>query len=172
MRHKRTAIAAIVLSAAGLVSIITEEGYTEQAMVPTKNDRPTNGFGGTFNADGTPVKMGDRIKPVEAIQRSVIHIAKDEHQLKQCVTGSLYQKEYDILVDFAYQYGTQATCASSIVRLINVGDYVAACNAYTRFKFSGGYDCSTLINGQPNKRCWGVWTRNLERKNRCLEAQA
>ena len=49
--------------------------------------------------------------------------------------------------------------------------YVDACNAYTRYKFSGGYDCSTTINGQPNKRCWGVWKRSLERRDRCLAAQ-
>lgn len=172
MIARRSAIAALTLSAAGLIAIIADEGYTERAVVPTKNDRPTNGFGGTFNEDGSPVKLGDTIKPVPALKRSLAHISKDEARLKQCVTGALTQGEYDVLVDFAYQYGTAATCSSSVVRFANAGRYADACHAYTRFKYSGGYDCSTLINGQPNKRCWGVWTRNLARRDKCLEAGA
>lgn len=170
MRHPRSAVAALSLSAAALVAIITSESYTDVAVVPTKNDRPTVGFGSTFREDGTPVRIGDTIKPVRAVQRTMAHINKDETALKRCVTGPMSQVEYDLVVDFSYQYGTVATCNSSMVLFTNAGDYVAACNAYTRYKFSGGYDCSTLINGKPNKRCWGVWTRNLERRDKCLEA--
>ncbi len=168
--RRRSAIAALSLSAAGLVAIITEESYTERAVVPTKNDRPTVGFGSTFREDGSPVQLGDTIKPVQAVKRSVAHIAKDEAGLKRCVTGPMTQGEYDVLVDFTYQYGVATTCASSMVRFINQGLYRNACEAYTLYKRSGGYDCSTLINGQPNKRCWGVWARNLERRDRCLAA--
>jgi GH24 family phage-related lysozyme (muramidase) len=170
MRHRNT-IGAVTLSAAALVAILTSEHYTDRAVIPTKNDRPTVGFGSTFRDDGSPVKLGDTIQPVEAVQRSFKHIAKDEAHLKRCVTGKLSQTEYDVLVDFAYQYGTEATCRSSMVRNINAGRYVESCNAYPLYKFSGGYDCSTLVNGKPNKRCWGVWLRNLERRDRCLSAQ-
>lgn len=168
--RRRSAIAVLSLSAVGLISIIAEEGYTERAVVPTKNDRPTVGFGSTFREDGSPVQLGDTIKPVPALKRSVAHIAKDEAGLKRCVTGPMTQGEYDVLVDFTYQYGVATTCASAMVRHTNAGRYTAACYAYTLYKRSGGYDCSTLINGQPNKRCWGVWTRNLERRDRCLKA--
>lgn len=168
--RKRSAIAAIVLSAAGLVSIIGEEGFTEKAVIPTKNDRPTVGFGSTYKEDGSPVQMGDTITPVQAIKRSLAHIAKDERGLKRCVTGELYQEEYDVLVDFSYQYGVATTCSSSMVRLINTGYPTAACYSYPKYKYSGGYDCSTLVNGKPNKRCWGVYSRNLERQEKCLGA--
>lgn len=168
---KRTHIAALSLSAVALVGILSSEGFDEEAHVPTENDRCTNGFGGTFNDDGSPVKCGDKIKPVPALQRSMGHINKDETKLKRCVTGPMYQAEFDILSDFAYQYGVVATCNSSMVRFVNEGKYVEACSAYTKYRFSGGYDCSTLVNGKPNKRCWGVWTRNLERRDKCLEAQ-
>lgn len=170
MIKRRTAIAALTLSAAGLVAILADEDFVGTAMVPTKNDRPTVGFGSTFRDDGTPVRLGDTIKPVPALKRSLAHIGKDEDRLKQCVTAPLSQAEYDVMVDFSYQYGVPTTCASSMVRHANAGDYVASCNAYLLYKRSGGYDCSTLINGQPNKRCWGVWTRNVDRMNRCMGA--
>src|SRR3546814_1293220 len=71
MSVRRTTVAALVLSAAGLVSIIADEGYTERAVVPTKNDRPTVGFGSTFRDDGSPVQMGDTITPAQAVKRTV-----------------------------------------------------------------------------------------------------
>lgn len=167
MKFARFAVAALSLSAAGFVAIVQPEGWAPVAMVPTKNDRPTVGFGSTFRDDGTPVQMGDKIDPVQAIKRSVAHIAKDETQLKRCVTGPMTQGEYDTLVDFSYQYGTAVTCKSSMVQHINAGRYAQACEAYTLYKFSGGFDCST----PGNKRCSGVWSRNLERRDRCLAAQ-
>ncbi|MHB8981451.1 glycoside hydrolase family protein [Thiobacillus sp.] len=160
----RMPIAALALSAAGFAGIAVNEHYTERAIIPTKNDRPTVGLGSTFRDDGTPVRMGDTITPVKAIVRSINHIAKDEAGLKRCVTAPVSQAEYDVLVDFAYQYGVQKTCASSMVRNINAGKYVEACNAYTLYKYSGGFDCSV----PNNKVCSGVWKRNLERHQRCL----
>lgn len=163
----RIVIAALSLSAAGFVGIALQEGYTDRAVIPTNNDRPTVGFGSTFREDGSPVQMGDHTDPVQAISRTLAHIAKGETALKRCVSGPLNQVEYDVLVDFAYQYGVAVTCKSSMVRHINAGNYEAACRSYTLYKFSGGYDCS--IPG--NKVCAGVWKRNLERQAKCLAAQ-
>lgn len=168
---RRLPVAALVLSAAGFAGIAVNEHYTDTAVIPTKNDRPTVGLGSTFRDDGTPVQMGDTITPVKAIVRSIKHIQKDEAGLKRCVVAPMHQAEYDILVDFAYQYGVPTACRSSMVLYTNAGRYADACNAYTRYRFSGGYDCSTTINGQPNRRCWGVWTRSVARRNKCMEAQ-
>jgi lysozyme len=167
IKHVRLAVSALSLSLAGFVGLVAHESYTDKAIVPTKNDRPTVGFGSTFRDDGSPVQMGDTITPPRAIARSAAHIAKDEAGLKRCVTGPMSQVEYDVLVDFAYQYGVAAACLSSMVRETNAGNYVAACNAYTLYKRSGGFDCST----PGNKICAGVWKRSLERQAKCLEAQ-
>ncbi|MEY5098865.1 MAG: hypothetical protein RJA36_1584 [Pseudomonadota bacterium] len=172
--NPRIAIAALALSAAALVKIASEEGYTETAVVPVKGDRPTVGFGSTFKEDGSPVQMGDRITPPAALGRTLAHIQKDEAGLRKCVTGALNQGEYDILVNFTYQYGPQAACASSIVKQVNAGNYEAACDAYLLYRFVGRgadrYDCSTTIDGKPNRRCWGVWERSRERQKACRAA--
>ena len=110
MSKKRTAIAGLVLSASALVGLVAHEGYTDKAIVPTKGDRPTVGFGSTFRGDGSPVRMGDTITPQKALARSLAHIQKDELGIKRCVTAPLYQQEYDMMVDFAYQYGVPTLC--------------------------------------------------------------
>lgn len=161
---KRTTIAALSLSAAALVGIALQEGYSDTAIIPVENDRPTVGFGSTFRPDGAPVQMGDTITPPQALARSLAHIQRDERGIKQCVTAPLYQHEYDVMVDFAYQYGLATLCGSTMVRMANMGDYQASCLAYKRYKYAGGYDCST----PGGKVCAGVWVRSLARSTRCL----
>lgn len=166
----RKSVAALTISLSAFIAIIVSESYTDTAIIPTRNDRPTVGFGSTFKEDGSPVKLGDTTDPVSAIKRTRAHIAKDESGLRKCITAPMSEDEFSILVDFSYQYGVDTTCRSSMVRHSNTGNYVAACNAYTLYKYSGGYDCSTRISGKPNKRCWGVWERNLARRDKCLRA--
>lgn len=159
----RLAVAALSLSAVGFVALIGSEGYTDRAVVPVAGDRPTVGFGSTFRDDGSPVQMGDTITPPRAVARTYAHIERDETRLRQCVTAPLHQHEYDVLVDHAYQFGSSATCGSTIVRLTNAGQYAAACDAYLAWKRAAGRDCSVRSNG-----CFGVWLRAQERRARCL----
>lgn len=168
----RIIVAALALSAAGLIGIVTREGYTEKAVIPTTGDVPTAGFGSTVHADGTRVRMGDRLDPVRALHTAQAHIARDEAQFRASLPGvALTQGEYDLYLDFTYQYGIGNWRGSPMRRELIKGDYTAACEALLRYRFAGGYDCSTTINGQPNKRCWGVWTRQQGRHAKCLAEQ-
>lgn len=164
---KRTAVTSLALSAAAFGAIVTSEGWMGTADVPVKGDRCTNGFGSTFKEDGTPVKCGETIAPPQAVTRSLAHIQNDEKGIKACVTAPMTQVEYDLAVDFSYQYGTKTFCNSSIVRHLNSGNYTEACEAYKLYKKVNGYDCST----PGNKRCLGVWERSLARANKCLMSQ-
>lgn len=159
----RLGIGALAASATLLVALASHEGYTDRAVVPVPGDRPTVGFGSTFRDDGTPVQMGDSITPVKALQRTLAHIQKDETALKQCVTAPLAQHEYDTLVGATYQYGVRAVCNSSMVKLANAGRYEEACQAYARYRFVAGRDCSIRANG-----CYGVHLRAQERVKSCL----
>lgn len=164
----RTGIGALALSAAGLIALVAHEGYRDKAHVPVPGDRPTVGFGSTFNPDGTPVKMGDTTTPQKALRMALAHIGKDELNLKRCVTGDLSQAEYDILVNFAYWRGSGGACRSEVVKNINAGNYVAACEAYLNLdsRKAAGKDCK-----QPGSGCRGVWLRAQERHKQCMEAQ-
>lgn len=166
MGKLRAPIAALTLSAAAFVGLLVEESFTSRAIIPTKNDRPTVGFGSTFKEDGSPVKMGDTITAPQAVARALNHIEKDEGRLKACVKMPVSQVEYDLLVNHSYQYGVARTCSSEMVTQINAGNYVASCVGYLRYKKSGGYDCST----PGNRICAGVWARSQHRYKTCMEA--
>lgn len=164
----RLIVASLSLSAAGLVGLVAHEGYTDRAVVPIPGDRPTVGFGSTFREDGTPVKITDTTTPPKALRMTLAHIGKDELRLKQCVTGELTQVEFDVLVDFAYWRGRGGACRSDVVKHINAGDYVAACEAYLNLdsRRAAGRDCK-----DPANRCRGVWLRAQERYRKCMGVQ-
>lgn len=168
------------MSAAAFVSRVGQEGYTESAVIPVQGDRPTVGFGSTFDEQGRPVKMGDRTDPVAAVRRALAHIQKDEAKIKACIGPQvkLYQAEFDVYTELAYNIGHYNFCTNPktggpglIPRTLRKGDYKGACDAILAYKFAGGYDCSTLINGVPNKRCYGVWTDRLRLHEQCMAAQ-
>lgn len=167
MSRARIAIAALSLSAAGLVGIATQEGYTDRAVRPTPLDVPTIGLGSTTRDDGTPVQMGDTITVPQALNRALRNITKFEGAMKRCVKVPLYQGEYDIYVDFSYNVGSANFCGSRMVQKLNAGDYRGACEEFPRWKYHKGFDCST----PGNRICSGLWDRRLEARAKCLEAQ-
>jgi len=156
-----------------MVALIVQEGYSEKAIIPVKGDVPTLGHGSTTHADGTQVRIGDTTTPTKALQRSLLYVQRQESFARQCVTAPLHQGEYDLMQNFGYQFGVKRLCESSMVRLANAGDYAGSCRAYLSYRFQGAdkFDCSTMIDGKRNKRCWGVWTRQLERYEKCMELQ-
>jgi lysozyme len=164
----RLAAAVLTLSAAGFGATVAYESFVGKAMVPIPGDRPTIGFGSTYWEDGRPVKMGETITPPRAVRLSIAHIAKDEVVLRKCVTGNLYQEEWDILVDFAYWRGANGACRSEVVKNINTGNYVGACEAYLNLdsRRAAGKDCK-----DPANKCRGVWLRAQERYNKCMALQ-
>jgi lysozyme len=167
MRHPRISIAALAFSAASLIGLAVSEGYTDRAIIPTKGDVPTLGFGTTTRPDGSPVRMGDATNPVEALQRKQRDLVKFEGAVKQCVRVPLHQVEYDVYVDHTYNIGSGAFCSSTIVRRLNAQDYAGACDAILMWNRVAKQDCS--VPG--NRVCWGLWERRKAAHAKCMEAQ-
>ena len=162
----RTLVGAMALSAAGLVGIVMYEGYTDRAVIPVQGDVPTLGFGSTVHEDGSRVKMGDTVTPQRALRKAQAHISRDERVFRDSLPGvALTQGEYDLYIDFVYQYGTGAWHKPQSPRTwLLQGDYLGACNALLNWRFVGKFDCST----PGNRRCPGVWTRQQARHATCL----
>lgn len=167
MNKVRFAVASLVVSAGAFVGILTREDYTETAIIPTKGDVPTVGFGTTGG-----VRMGDRTTPVKAVQRAYKDVATFEGAVKRCVKVPLQQAEYDAYVDLSYNIGATGFCTSTIVKRLNVQDYRGACDAilmFNKVSLPNGtkFDCST----PGNRVCPGLWTDRLRVHALCVAAQ-
>lgn len=130
---ERRTLAGLALSASALVGILMHEGYSDKAYTPVKGDVPTIGFGTTGG-----VKMGDTIKPPQAVARALGDVQKFEGALKQCVKVPLHQYEYDAYVSLSYNIGSAAFCGSTLVKKLNAGDFDGACQQVLRWdRFKG-----------------------------------
>lgn len=169
-KPKRTAVAALALSAAGFAAWIASEGFTPGPVIPTKGDVPTIGHGSTRYEDGRPVKLTDppitRKRAAELARN--LH-SEEEQRFKASLPGvALTQGEFDVYLDFTGQYGIGNWRASSMRRYLLSGQYRQACDALLRYRYAAGFDCST----PGNRRCPCVWTRQLERHAKCIAEQA
>lgn len=178
--NAKVAVALLSLSAAAFVARTAHEGYTDTAIIPTKGDVPTNGFGSTVKDDGTRVKLGERTDPVTALRTALVHFQRDEAKIKRCIglDVELSQVEFDVYSELAYNIGTTNFCTNPktggpgvIPRNLHARNYVGACSGILQYKFAAGYDCSTLINGVPNRQCYGVWKDRLRLHDLCMGAQ-
>lgn len=166
--RQRIAVTLLSLSAAGFATWQASEGYTPVAVIPTKGDVPTIGHGSTRYEDGSPVRMGDTITPARA---EVLARNLNSHAEKQFAASlpgvKLHQVEFDLYMDFVGQYGIGTWRNGSPRKSLLAGNYVQACNDLLKYRYAAGFDCST----PGNKRCAGVWTRQLERHAKCMGAQ-
>ena len=166
--RQRIAVTVLSLSAAGFATWQASEGFTPVAVIPTKGDVPTIGHGSTRYEDGSPVRMGDTITPARAEVLARNLNSQAEKQFAASLPGvKLYQAEFDIYMDFVGQYGIGTWLKGSPRRDLLAGNYAQACHDLLRYKFAAGFDCST----PGNKRCAGVWARQLKRHAKCMAAQ-
>lgn len=168
--QNKTKISVLLLaaSAAFFSAVKLDEGYTAKPVIPVPGDRPTQGHGATFKPDGTAVKMSDPpITRATADKWLRNDVAKREIPFKNALKGvKLTQTEYDVYLDFSYQYGTAAFANSSMLRNLKVGNYKSACTSLLKYKYVAKRDCSIRANG-----CYGVWKRQLERYDKCMGVQ-
>lgn len=138
----RTSIAVLVLSAGGLITIASHEGYRSEAYVPVVtaagSDVPTIGFGSTTNSDGSRVAPNQRTNPVAALKRLGEHVEVFEEAVKRCAPVPMHQYEFDAYVSLTYNIGSNAFCKSTLVKKLNSYDYDGACKEILKWdKFKG-----------------------------------
>lgn len=127
----------------------------------------TVGTGTTIYPNGQKVKITDpKITHKQATEYLKIHMAKDAKIFNKSLLGvPLSQTEYDLYMDFTYQFGTGAWSGSSMLRNLKQSKYKAACDSLLKWKYVAKRDCSVRSNN-----CYGVWVRQVERHSKCIGA--
>jgi len=170
----KTKISVVLLaaSAAFFTSLIGYEGYSSKPYKDT-GGVATIGIGSTQYENGTKVKMTDKpINQKRAVQIAQAHIAKDEAAFRKSLAGvKLSQTEYDLYLDFMYQFGQSGWSDSTVRKLLIQNKHRQACDAlleWRKVRINGvKRDCRIRSNN-----CYGVWTRQRDRYQKCVEVNS
>lgn len=133
------------LSSAGIDLISNFEGlelqaYYDQAGVCTI------GYGTTIYPNGTPVQITDRCS-VDDAKRYMHHdLNRFEKAVSTAVKVPLTQNQFDALVSLTYNIGAGAFKNSTLLKLLNQGNYAGASQQFDVWIKAGGQTVQGLVN--------------------------
>ena len=167
MSKTKYAVVLLAASAAFFTSLEIHEGYS---ATPYKDSGGviTQGIGFTVKPNGQSIKITDApITRKTAQEWGKADVSKDEVVFRKSLQGvKLSQVEYDTYLDFSYNFGQSNWQSSSMLRNLKAGQYKQACDSLLKWKYVAKRDCSVRSNN-----CYGVWTRQVERHEKCIGAQ-
>lgn len=163
-KTKYTVTALTAISALGVAFTAGYEGFSSKPYLDS-GKVATIGYGSTVHPNGQRVKMTDApVTKKQGMDYLQIHMTKDAARFNKSLQGvKLSQTEYDLYMDFTYQFGTGAWQQSSMLRNLKSGQHVQACKSLLKWRFVAGRDCSIRSNN-----CYGVWTRQQARYQKCM----
>lgn len=110
-------------------------------------DIPTIGYGTTAG-----VKMGDTITKERAEDLLRADVKRFEDQVLRLVKVPLTQGQFDALVSFTYNLGAANLGNSTLLRLLNAGDYKGAAAQFDRWTKAGGKELPGLVKRRAAER--------------------
>lgn len=110
-------------------------------------DIPTIGYGTTAG-----VKMGDTITKERAEDLLRADVKRFENQVLRLVKVPLTQGQLDALVSFTYNLGAANLGNSTLLRLLNAGDYKGAAAQFDRWTKAGGKELPGLVKRRAAER--------------------
>lgn len=108
---------------------------------------PTIGVGHTAG-----VKLGDRITQKEAIALLRSDLERFEAGVTDCVKVPIAQNQFDALCCLAFNIGLGAFRNSTVLKLLNQGDYQGAADRILWWTKSGGKDIQGLVRRRKAER--------------------
>lgn len=106
----------------------------------------TIGYGSTRYLDGKPVKMTDApITEAQAADLMKLSLREYEAAVLRYVKAPINQNQFDALVDFAYNVGAQNLRSSTLLRLLNLGQYSAAASEFGKWAYAAGKKMDGLV---------------------------
>jgi lysozyme len=114
---------------------------------------PTIGFGTIRYPNGKAVSMSD---PAITEEKALFFL---EHEINEKTSAinkmlkvSVNQNQFDALVSFAYNVGVGALQKSTLLKLLNSGDYAAAAEQFLRWNKAGGKELAGLTRRRQAER--------------------
>lgn len=136
------------MSKVGITMIKKFEAFRAQPYLCPAG-KATIGYGSTFYADQTPVKLSDAlISPADADALLCDTLGQYEAAVNDGISVPLSQGQFDALVDFAYNCGSGNFRASTLRKKINAGDMAGASLEFVRWNKANG----VVLDGLTRRR--------------------
>lgn len=142
----RLALGAIALAAAMVASF---EGLRTKAYPDPAYGEfiPTICFGHTQG-----VKMGDEKTPQECSAILASDVAATAHDVESVVTVPLTEGEEAAYTSFVFNVGIGKFRTSTMLRKLNAGDHIGACNELPNWKYSNGVVMAGLVRRRADEQ--------------------
>jgi len=141
----------MITNAAGLSLIRQAEGLRLRAYLCPANVW-TIGIGTTVYPDGRKVRSGDKCTAQQADRYLAHDLQEFERAVAAMVTVPVTSNQFSALVSLAYNVGIGALRGSTLLRLLNAGDYAGAANQLRRWNRGGGRVLPGLVKRRAAER--------------------
>jgi len=136
---------------AGINLIKEFEGFRRNAYLCPAN-KPTIGYGNTVYPDGRKVKLGDTISPKEAEELLQITVDNFAKECDRLITVPVNDNQFSALVSFTFNVGVTAFRGSTLLRVLNQGNYQETANQFLKWNKVGNRVVEGLIRRRQAER--------------------
>ena len=138
-------------SKAGITMIKHYEG-TKLKAYKCPAGKWTIGTGSTYWPDGTPVKEGDTVTEQGAEDLLMATLAPFERDVERLVEVPMTQGQFDALVSFAFNVGTNNLKGSTLLKVFNNGGEKYAAQEFSKWVFAAGKVLPGLVKRRESER--------------------
>ena len=140
------------ISQRGLELIKDFEGFSSTSYLCVAKI-PTIGYGNTFYADGTKVKLGDQISKTDALKLLEVIANRDfADKIFPYIKVKVTQNQFDAMVSLAYNIGVGNFSKSTLLKKVNAGDFVGASEEFLRWNKAGGKELLGLTKRREREK--------------------
>jgi lysozyme len=113
---------------------------------------PTICYGTTRYPDGKPVRLGDIKNDSECTDLMYQEVLRIDAIITRTVKVKLKDHERAALISWIYNVGETKFYTSTLLRKLNAGDVVGACNELPRWVYADGKKLRGLVNRRADER--------------------
>lgn len=139
--RKKAGVAALAVSLVGGAEGLRQVAYRDSANIPTAC------YGETKN-----IRMGMKFTLYECNALLVQSLYLADDAVERCVKKYLPDTRRVALISFTYNVGAAAFCSSTLVRKLNAGDIIGACDQIPRWNKITVAGVSVPLPGLSNRR--------------------
>ena len=140
------------ISPRGLELIKGFEGFSSTAYLDVVNI-PTIGWGNTFYADGTKVKLGDQISKTDALKLLEVIANRDfADKIFPLIKVKVTQSQFDAMVSLAYNIGVGNFLKSTLLKKLNASDFAGAGEEFLKWNKAGGKEVLGLTRRREREK--------------------